>query len=552
VTADGAPSLPTTAARIPVDIHTLPSFRKLAVDYVHDFAPLASFFSGDPSDASAWSAAIARASSRERPLGELAAIVERQQRERGAPEAAIASGRRLASARTVAIVTGQQAGLFGGPLYTLLKAITALRLADRISREHSAIVVPIFWVECEDHDWDEVRSCTVLDEALTPKTVSLPPAPTNEPVPVARRIFDASIETALDELERTLPATEFRPSLVHELRSIYTTGAHAAEAFAVWLERTLGPRGLVIYNASDPAAKGFARSIFVRELSAPGETSRRAAAAGAGLRDRGYHAQVQTGDDAVALFRLDGVRQLIQRDGSDFRVASERIPQAILAREASDHPERFSPNVLLRPLVQDAVFPTICYVAGPNELAYLGQLRAVYEHFDVPMPLVYPRATATLLDSAGIRFLTKYDVALPSLQAQDEKSLNDVLRAQIPPAIEESLSNAATAIDSAMARVIETLPQLDPTLEGAAKSTVGRMQHDLQTLHGKMIQTAKRRDETLRRQFLRTRALAFPDGQPQERTIGFVWFLNQYGPALVDRLYEELPLDAGHHWVLSI
>src|SRR5262249_25574281 len=138
------------------------------------------------------------------------------------------------------------------------------------------------------------------------------------------------------------------------------------------------------------------------------------------------------------------------------------------------------------------------------------------------------------------------------LQAQDEKSLNDLLQAQIPPAIEASFSSAGTAIDSAMARVMETLPQLDPTLEGAAKSTVGRMQHDLHTLHGKMIQAAKRRDETLRRQFLRTRALAFPDGQPQERTIGFVWFLNQYGPALVDRLFEELPLDAGHHWVLSI
>jgi bacillithiol biosynthesis cysteine-adding enzyme BshC len=554
VTADHTGSLPTiaAAARIPIDLHALPWFRKLAVDYAYDFPSLAPFFAGDPSDRDAWAATIARVSACARPTARLVDILEAQQRRRGAPDAALQASRRLLSNETVAIVTGQQAGLFGGPLYTLLKAITALKLAERISREHGVTAVPVFWVECEDHDWDEVRSCTVLDEALAPRTVSLPPAPASEPVPVARRMLDPSIETALDELERALPSTEFRSALVADLRSVYAPGAGMADAFARWLERTLGPHGLVVFDGSDPRAKPLASAIFIRELSAPGDTSRRAAQAGAELSARGYHSQVQGSDDGVALFRMNGIRQPIHRDGSDFIVAGERVAPSALTREASEHPELFSPNVLLRPIVQDTIFPTICYVAGPNELAYLGQLRGVYEHFNLPMPLVLPRATATLLDSAGVRFLTKYNVALESLQPQDEKALNELLKTQIPPAIEESFTAAAGAIDGAMTRVTNALPLLDPTLEGAAKSTVGRMQHDLQTLHGKMIQTAKRRDETLRRQYLRTRALAFPDGHPQERTIAFVSFLNQYGPALVDRLYEELPLDAGHHWILSI
>ncbi len=221
-------------------------------------------------------------------------------------------------------------------------------------------------------------------------------------------------------------------------------------------------------------------------------------------------------------------------------------------REATEHPERFSPNVLLRPIVQDTIFPTVCYVAGPNELAYLGQLRGIYEHFGLPMPLMYPRASATLVDSAAVRFLQKYDVALEALQPQDEGALNELLKAQIPPTVEESFTSASQAIEASMARIAETLPAIDPTLEGAAKSTLGRMQHDLHTLHGKMIQAAKRRDDTLRRQYLRTRALAFPTGHPQERAIGFIFFLNQYGPALVDRLYEELSLDLGRHWIVSI
>ena len=130
--------------------------------------------------------------------------------------------------------------------------------------------------------------------------------------------------------------------------------------------------------------------------------------------------------------------------------------------------------------------------------------------------------------------------------------MNQLLETQIPPAVESSFSGASSAIAASMQDLVDAIPALDPTLEGAAKSTLTRMQHDLQTLHNKMIQAAKRRDETLRRQFIRTRALTFPDGHAQERTIGFVSFLNQYGPALVDRLVEELPLEMGHHWIVAI
>jgi uncharacterized protein YllA (UPF0747 family) len=233
-------------------------------------------------------------------------------------------------------------------------------------------------------------------------------------------------------------------------------------------------------------------------------------------------------------------------------IGDQNYAPASLIQQATTAPSTFSPNVLLRPVVQDSLFPTVCYVAGPNELAYLGQLRLIYDRFGVPMPLMYPRASATLLDSAALRFLQKYKLPLEALQPQDESALNHLLESQIPAAVEESFANASHAIESSMGRLIQAMPAVDPTLEGAAKSTLGRMQHDLSTLHSKLIQAAKRRDETLRRQYMRTRALAFPLGHAQERTIGFVSFLNQYGPALIDRLDDELPLDLGHHWVVSI
>jgi uncharacterized protein YllA (UPF0747 family) len=157
-----------------------------------------------------------------------------------------------------------------------------------------------------------------------------------------------------------------------------------------------------------------------------------------------------------------------------------------------------------------------------------------------------------VLDSASLRFLTKYDVALEALQPQDEAVLNALLETQIPPAVETSFSGTRAMLEAQLAALSQAVGSIDPTLEGAAKSTLGRMQHDLETLHGKMIQAAKRRHETLRRQFTRARSQAFPGGQAQERAIGFVSLLNLYGPALVDRLAEGLPLDMGRHWIVTI
>ncbi len=540
-----------SASGFPIDVRRLPGTRRLATDYAFDFAAVAPFFAGNPYEPSAWAQAIARTQAHVRKPAAIAAVIAQQQERRQAPARARANAAALADPRAVAVVTGQQAGLFGGPLYTLLKSLTAIKLAEQVAREQGVPAIPVFWIEAEDHDWDEVRSCTVWDESLSPREIALP-ARSGDPIPVGRICLDAAAEAAIAALEQILPPTEFKPSLIDDLRRIYAPGVSMSEAFGRWLETVLGQRGLVVYDASDLASKSLAAPVFAHELASPGETARLAAAAGADLAARGYHAQVQSAEPGLALFHLNGARRPIQIENGHFVVGGERHPAADFIRLASEQPAAFSPNVLLRPIVQDTLFPTICYVAGPNELAYLGQLRGVYERFGLPMPLMYPRGTATLVDSAALRFLQKYPIAFESLQQQDDAVLNQLLAAQIPPTVEAAFSNATTAIASHMAQLIEAIPALEPTLEGAAKSTLGKMQHDLETLHGKMIQAAKRRDDTLRRQFVRTRALTFPGGHAQERTIGFVSFLNQYGPALVDRLDQQLPLDAGQHWVVTI
>jgi len=539
-------------ARLPIDIRRFPWIRRLAADYVFDHARIADFFAGNPDDPAAWRDAIARTHQHHRQRDALADLLQAQQRTRGASDAAISATALLRNPQTVAVVTGQQAGLFGGPFFTLLKALTALRLAEQVRTEHGVPTVAVFWIDAEDHDWDEVKSCSVLDADMKPLAIAAGDPPQAHSGPIARVRLDESVNAAISALEAAMPGTEFTPALIDGLRRAYAPGTGMADAFGRWLETLLGPRGLIVFDASDPAAKPLVSHIFAREIEQAGQTARLAAEAGAALEARGYHAQATPQEGSLALFHMNAGRQPIKPHQAGFLVGERPESTAALLEGVRSSPEEFSPSVLLRPIVQDTLFPTVCYVAGPNELAYLGQLRRVYDAFSTPMPLIQQRATATLVDSNALRFLTRYDVALESLRAQDEAVLNAVLEAQLPPSVEASLDEAVRTLEQRMERLAKEVVQIDPTLEGASRSTLSRMQDDLKKLHGKIIQAAKRKDETLRRQFQNARAQAFPGGEPQERAVGFVYFLNKYGPALVDRLYAELPVDAGTHWVVTI
>ncbi len=543
---------PATASSLAVDIRTFPWIRRLASDYVFAYENVAPFFAGNPAVSAAWGDTITRSQGYARQPAEVARVIAAQQEQRGAPREGREAAAKLADPATRVVITGQQAGAFGGPLFTLLKALTAMKLAAQVSRDHRVAVVPVFWIDAEDHDWPEVSGCTVLDADLAPRSVRLADLPGAGDLPIARLTLTEEISTAIDALAAALPDTEFRDDILTKLRQAYSPGAGMAMAFGRWMEVVLGPHGLVVYDSSDAAAKPLARDVFVKEISQPGNTARIAARAGEALVAKGYHAQATLAGGTVSLFHLNSERAAIRVDGNQAFIGDRQVSLPDLVDEARNSPEHFSPNVLLRPLVQDTIFPTICYVAGPNELAYLGQLKEVYAHFGVPMPLMYQRATATLVDSATLRFLTKYALPLTALRAQDEAALNHLLQSQLPPTVEQSLTAVAAVIEERMAAVAAAVPQIDPTLEGAVNSTLGKLQHEVHSLHNKVIQAAKRRDDTLRRQFQRAQALTFPQGHPQEREVGFVWFLNRYGPALVDRLLEELPLEMGHHWVLTI
>jgi bacillithiol synthase len=543
----------TSARPHAINFARFPWIRPLVTAYVNDFESVAPLFAGNPSDPSAWRDAIARVQRSQHDRTAIVAILERQLAARQAPARAREAAARLSDTSSVAILTGQQAGLFGGPLYTLLKAVTAIQVARRLEAEHGVPAVALFWVEAEDHDWAEVRSAKILDAGFNVQSITLEDPDGAGERPVGALLLDEGVNAALLSLRSALAQTEFTEETLTALGRSYRPGASMSAAFAGWLDTLLGQHGLVVYESSDPAAKPLVAPLFERELVNPCRTARLARDAGDAMAKLGHEPQVEPSEDGVALFYLDGrTRRAIKMAKRQYVIGGETYEGDALRTEAKQHPERFSPNVLLRPVVQDRLFPTVCYVAGPSELAYQAQLGGIYREFGVEPPLLYSRVSATLLDSAAMRFLERSRVPFEALHAQDESALNRLLESLLPPDVDRALEETERQIVARAEALRRSVSSIDATLSGAVDTTVDRMRDTLKSLHTKIISATKRKDETLRRQFQRTRGLAFPGGQPQERTLSVPFFVNRYGTTLCARLLETLPLDTDKHYVLTL
>ncbi len=371
--------------------------------------------------------------------------------------------------------------------------------------------------------------------------------------PVGSLALGDDVTDAVRAVEADLARSEFTTDVMAALGRHYRPGNGMARSFAGWLESLLGAQGLVVFEAADRRAKPLVGDLFVRELGEPCRTAMLARDAGEAMTRLGHAPQVETADDVVSLFYLDGEgRRAVRRRDHDFLIGETVHPGDALRDEARAHPERFSPNVLLRPVVQDRLFPTVCYVGGPSELAYQAQLGGVYRWMGVEAPLLYSRATATLLDSAAIRFLERHHVPFEDLHVQDDSALNRLLESLLPPEVERALDETDRQMTERTAALREAVRLVDPTLSGAVDTTLERMRETLKSLNTKIIQATKRKDETLRRQFQRTRALTFPGGHPQERTLSLPFFLNRYGLTLGERLLEAVPLETDKHYVITL
>jgi bacillithiol biosynthesis cysteine-adding enzyme BshC len=479
----------------------------------------------------------------------VAMALGRQQEARGAKEAAASAGR-LAEPGAAAIVTGQQAGLFGGPLFVLWKALGTLAVARQLEAKRGRPVVPVFWVASDDHDFAEVRSATVVDAAGALRTLRYDPR--EEPIgrPAWDIRLDETVAGLVDELARALPAALGRDETIEIVASCYRAGETLSSAFARLVSRLLP--GLVVLDPADAELKRLSVPVLARELGESSPSSKLALEAGQALLEAGYHQQVPVRPGFLNVFAVvDGQRRALAFANGHIEVRGTRerwpIPEA--QKRLEGDPRAWSPSALLRPLVQDVLLPTAAYVAGPAEIAYHAQIGPSYAHFGIPRPVLLPRPSLTLVEPAQARALEAEQLSLGDLAGDPERLLARWAREDYPD-VEAAFASAREAIERELGKVEEVLGAHDQTLRPATAAARGRALHPVAGLHEKALRALKKRDQGRADRLRRTRDVLLPGGSLQERGIGFISFVARHGLAVVPTLAERLqPLARGHQVV---
>ncbi len=536
-----------------LDVRDLPGSSSLIKDYVHQFDRLAQFYSVDPRTPDAYRIQAGRCDARSYRRPTLRAMLESRHRAWGAPDAVFHRIGELCEPDGLAVFTGQQTGLFGGPLYTLYKAITAIRLAATLEGDLGRPVVPVFWLASEDHDLAEADHVVVADRSGNLSVIRHTHWGSAGVLPAQLRL-GPSIRDTLAQLWSVLPESEFTPPLQQVLAEAYAPERTLSDAFARWMLHWLGEAGLVLVDAADPELKRLAAPILVGELERAPSTSGLILAASRELKALGYPAQIDARPEGVNCFWLRDGRRPLVRTPDEFRLrdSGEAFPPADLIARCREFPAEFSPNVALRPVVQDALFPTLAYIAGPGELAYFAQLKAVYAAFGVPMPAIVPRASLTVLDARMPRLLERFQLTLADLTVEPEQLASRVLRGQLPPDLEATLVHARAQVEDIFARVREQVAAVDPTLSATAGQISGHLKGHLDQFERKAVQALKRRQADTRQQLQRLREALMPGGTLQERVYPVLPYLAKYGPAFPQVIHEAITGPGWAHVLLPM
>ena len=532
----------------------IPRTTRLFSDFMYDYQKVARFYANYGRSVEPLADHARRVGAQQFDRKRVPDALERINKRAGSPELTFKHIDMLRRPGTVAVVTGQQAGLFTGPLYTIHKALTVIKLAACL-RAEGVEAVPVFWVASEDHDYEEVNHCRVVDREGHLKRIQYDASGHKTDEPVGRVELCAGIGQTIDELVAELAPSEFTPALERDLRESYAEGVGFADAFSRLMARLFREYGVVLLDPLDDELKQVAAPLYSEAIAKSSEIARALVARSRELEDAGYHAQIHVSEDMVPLFIMDEGRRvaLTYHDGR-FRVkGSDRsFSNEELVELAVRCPSCFSPNVTLRPVVQDYLLPTAAYIGGPAEIAYFAQLRAVYQTLERQEPCVLPRASFTIVEGRHQKTMKKY-----GLELQD---FFDGLHPAVTKVVEHSLDRGAAAAFTETERVLnehldklgEALGQTDATLSDPLKRTREKIIYQLEHLRTRFIHSSAHRDETAYRQVERAFTTLYPDKNLQERELNVYYFLSRYGPALIGELYTAAELGFSNHKLIYI
>jgi bacillithiol biosynthesis cysteine-adding enzyme BshC len=473
----------------------------------------------------------------------------------GASAETLENVRRLRSTDSVAVVTGQQVGLFTGPLYTLYKALSAVKLAACLTARGTE-AVPVFWMASEDHDWEEVRSAQVVACDGRLASVSVPDTLHKEGEQVGGVRLDETVEDAAKRIFDLLPSSEFLPDIERLVRDCYHNGRTLAESFARMLSALTSKYGLVLLDPTDARIKQLAAPLYSEAARKGAEIAAATDARSRALEAEGYHSQVHTSLDAFPLFLIDdGARRALARTdtglyrakGTEHEWTAEE-----LASLALTEPERFSPNVTLRAVVQDYLLPTIAYFGGAAEVAYFAQTAESYRVLGRPATPILHRASLSVVERRTARTLRRYGLKLEDFFGGLDSVIARVVEQHLGTEVAGAFDNTDAAVGNALDSLDTALRDFDPTLAEALKGGRKKIRHQLDGLRTRFHRARIQRDRAALRQLERAATALYPERALQERHVNVTSLLTRHGRYAVEWIHDAIDLSTNDHLIVYL
>jgi len=526
----------------------LPHTTKFVRDYVENFPKVERFFAHPPDLKSVVEYAKNLSFSDDR-RKEVAEILRQQNRSFGSG-AETETNLRLLEDGAVAIVSGQQVGLFSGPSYSIYKALSAIQTAREL-REGGVSAVPVFWMATEDHDVDEVRHATWFTDGLLQRLEL--PHPEEETVPVGRIKLGPAVDDILREAAITLGGPD-GATLAEVLRQSYTPSATYSSAFARLFARIFEPFGLILLDPLDGRLHKVA-ALFLRDALAQRDSlNEQLLQRSKELDHAGYAAQVKVTSRSTLLFSMEsGRRQVLSAANNHFTSGDHSAPREEWLQRIDTHPEQFSPNALLRPVMQDFLLPTAAYFAGPAEIAYYAQTHVVYEKLLGRMPVILPRADFTLVDPKALRILKKYGLQVEDVWEGKQALRRRMYACNVPKKLAKKFDASLRDIQNTAKKLQESIASVDPTLKGTVARAEKRLLYQLEKLRNKTGASLDRHERLIERHAEFLENLLYPQKSLQSRELCFLPFLARLGTSgLHDLLNCASAKKPGRHAIVPI
>ncbi|HKO43926.1 MAG TPA: bacillithiol biosynthesis cysteine-adding enzyme BshC [Pyrinomonadaceae bacterium] len=462
----------------------------------------------------------------------------------------------LRQSDSIAVVSGQQAGLFSGPLYTIYKALSAVKLAGCLNQRNTK-AVPVFWIATEDHDFPEVAKAEFIGRDCLLAEVEVPSDIHKDGQPVGRVMIDESVNAVVDRILELLPASEFTPDLEMLLRDAYRPGRAYGEAFARMMTALLGRYGLVLLDPLDPRMKMQAAPLYAKAALHAHDIATAIESRSRRLEEAGYHAQVTPSENAFPLFIHDdhGARHAMVRraDGKyETKTTGAVYSSQELSEMALAHPEKFSPNVTLRAVVQDYLLPTIAYYGGAAEIAYFAQTTEVYRLLERPVTPILPRSSLTVVERHTGRLLEKYGLRLPDMFGGLDSVLARVVEEHLGAGTAKTFEATEEAVNRRLDELREDLRTVDPTLADALETGRRKINYQLEGLRTRFHRAQMSRDEAAHRQLQRAFEQLYPHKNLQERHINITSLLARHGRYVVEWIYNAINIGSVEHHVVYL